>query len=61
MVLMERRLHWSPPALPVDAPPTMFSEERAMAHVVKLAGELPDRQVCAGEVPWVCASQGGQW
>ncbi|KAG2493215.1 hypothetical protein HYH03_008635 [Edaphochlamys debaryana] len=45
LVLMERRLHWTPPIRPVSAAPEWFSEERAMVHVVALAGDLPDRQI----------------
>ncbi len=39
------RLNWSPVILGPDAPLDTFSEGRAMAHIVALAGELPDRQV----------------
>ncbi|GFR46027.1 hypothetical protein Agub_g7301, partial [Astrephomene gubernaculifera] len=39
------RLQWTPAVQPASAPPHLFSEERAAAHVAALAGGLPDRQI----------------
>ena len=37
--------NWAPTPLPTSASASLFSEGRAMRHVVKLAGEIGDRQV----------------
>ena len=37
--------NWAPTPLPTSASASVFSEGRAMRHVVKLAGEIGDRQV----------------
>ena len=39
------RVYWVPQPEGPDAPPTVFSEARAMAHTAHLATTIGDRQV----------------
>ena len=41
------RIYWTPTPLPVSSAPSLFSEDRALRHVHKLAGEIGERQVRA--------------
>ncbi len=41
------RIYWTPTPLPISSAPTLFSEDRALRHVNKLAGEIGERQVRA--------------
>lgn len=43
--MMVYRLNWSPAVLDESAAPELYSEGRALRHVVALARDLPDRQV----------------
>ena len=40
----QHRLYWTPRPLALDAPDTVFSEARAMAHTFHLASTIGDRQ-----------------
>ncbi len=41
------RIYWTPTPLPASSAPFLFSEDRALRHVHKLAGEIGERQVRA--------------
>eukprot|EP00955_Chlamydomonas_euryale_P052549 355191-Chlamydomonas_euryale.AAC.7 len=53
------RLRWVPSPLPVDAPAAVFSEARAMAHVVHLTKVIGDHQVWRREWSAGCEVRGG--